>query len=374
MARIGLITLNPKIYNYGGILQEYALLCKLQEYGDAEIVNFNVNNELTIFSLKRDIRNLEARKIIDFIKDRFSHPRIVGNYREIVEKRRTMFDNFRNQYMKISYPVLNQELNDDRYDILIAGSDQIWNPDYSIPAFFLDFKTNSKKIIYAASLGKAHLTNRQRVIYGKYINKLKYVSLRERSGIELLQKYTDTPLKCVVDPTLLITREQWDEICPEREIQGKYIFCYFLELTEEKYIATLEFAEKHNLRIANIPFLHGIDDRVHFENSIIPKNLGPDGFISLIKNAEYVITDSFHAAVFSCIYKKNFKVFGRNCGSYNMNTRLENLMEIFGVKNNIITPNELYEPFITKYGDERIFLKMKDESIKFLNNSIFERK
>lgn len=373
MCKIGLITLDPKMYNYGGILQEYAMLHILQEYGDAEIVNYSPSNELTIFSAKRDIRNIEIKKIINYIKNKISRKNVIYEDKEIIKRRNKMFDDFRERYMIISDVVSQEELETCNYDVLVAGSDQIWNPDYAIPAFFLDFETNANKIIYAASIGKVDMTQRQRVIYGGYINRLKHVSIRERSGVDLLKDYTTTPLNIVVDPTLLISCAEWDIICSEREIKEKYIFCYFLELTEDKIKAVIDFSKKTNLKIVNIPYLHGVGDEFCINESIVPKNIGPDGFISLIKNADYIITDSFHATVFSCIYKKEFRVFGRNSGSYNMNTRIENLLELFGIQDGIIDPNELDGHFMNKYNEQCSIYEIIKESMLFLDKSILKK-
>ena len=180
----------------------------------------------------------------------------------------------------------------------------------------------------------------------------------------------------MLDPTLLIDRNKWDEVKKLKKIDKKYVFCYFIGSNIESRKVVEKFANKYKLEVVVLPH---IDEFVEYDEkygTIFPGNVGPGEFIDLISNAEFVFTDSFHATVFSIIYEKNFFVFERfNCNDKkSTNTRIYSLLskinengrlcrDIHDVENNKNSKIDYSEV-------NKILANERKKSIDFLNNAI----
>ena len=370
---IGLLTLNPIMYNYGGFLQELALQDALIKMGyNIEIINYNPAEELNTFSAKRGIKYFTFDKFLAML-----NPRKENKMKECVASeisvRHKSFDRYRKQELRLSEKIEYGDLHSDQlpYSIYVCGSDQIWNPDYNIPAFFLDFvEDKNRKVIYAASFGKTTLTKREGKRYCELLDGLKYVSVREETAQALVEKISRKKAEVVVDPTLLHTTEYWEEKAKSSNKEYKdYVFCYFLDLTREKFSAAQRYASKLNCKIVMIPYLHNREDELF--GDIHDSNVAPNDFLKLIKDATAILTDSFHATVFSLVFNKKFWVFGRNAGSYNMNTRIDSLLKMYNAEERLIEPNNLgmlNEPKVL-YDDEAVIAARK-HSFDFLDNAL----
>lgn len=374
--KIGLLTLDSKIYNYGGILQEYALWKYIQNLGyDCEIIDYDLKSENYTFSLKRSIFNFSINKLIkrkNVKKNKEQKDDIDVN--EVINIRKRLFDKFR-ENMKYSERVKVHQLSklQKNYSSIICGSDQIWNPDYNVPSFFLTFVTPpAKSIIYAASIGKENLTKHQLRIYRKLMKNLDFISVREKSAQQLLKsKMPEYSIDLVLDPTLLLTTDIWTSLANKVDrINSKYVFCYFLENNVNKKNAVSKYAKENGYKLISIPYLHGKYCIIDDEMSDIKLDVGPIQFLNLIYNAETVITDSFHATVFSIIFNKRFRVFGRQCGNYDMNTRVITLLSYFGLSDCLIQPSELDKEIIHYETKDEEFKKILKTSIDYLKNAI----
>ncbi len=376
--KVGLLTIDPQIYNYGGILQEYALFKIINEMGyECELINYAPSNELNTFSYKRDIRNLTVAKIFEKIKEhenRHCKKNENKDAIEILKKRYTLFDDFRKR-INISEPRSRAQLisSQNQYSSIVCGSDQIWNPDYNIPAFFLDFVNPPvKSIVYAASIGKTQLTKRQIKTYAAFMTSLDAISVRERSARELLANCVEnTLIELVLDPTLILEKGKWFDIAEEgRKYPHPYIFCYFLENNEQKRDAALKFAEDVGCTLVSVPYLHGEFNQLDRDLGDISQEIGPAQFLNYIMNAEYVLTDSFHASVFSILFDKNFRVFGRISGIYNMNTRIDTLLSYFNLQQCMIVPKELKSGMPHICANTTKYEEMKGKSLNFLHDAL----
>lgn len=373
---IGLLTIDPHIYNYGGFLQEMALQDTIKLLGyDCEVINYNVSQEFNTFSIKRGITNFSITKIIDkFMAKRKTN--LTERELKLINDRRNAFDKYREDKILLSKQINYKELRETSlgYDCIICGSDQIWNPDYNIPAFFLDFAGNNvTKVIYAASIGRNSLTKKQLNTYKKLIKNIDYVSVREKSAQNIIKKIYNKNVYLVLDPTLLPEIEYWDDITSSSDKKYKrYLFCYFLNPTDDKISATTRFAKAHGLSIVTIPYLT-YDQDENF-GDIQDPDVNPADFIKIIKDADVVITDSFHATVFSCIFNKCFWVFGRNSGSYSMNTRIHTLLGYYNIMDRMIRPEDLYDAHIANnsYSKKNIDA-LRNESYEYLINAINNR-
>lgn len=374
---IGLLTLDSRIYNYGGFLQEMALQDAIKSLGyECEIIDYDVSRELNTFSLKRGIANFSLEKI----KKKFTKEKAIplsSSVSDLIIKRKRVFDEYREENLVLSRKMSSSNLRsiDLPYEQLVCGSDQIWNPDYNIPAFFLNFgRKDCRKVIYAASIGKEHLSRHQEKIYSKLLEFPDYISVREDSAQKLISSITEKNVELVLDPTLLHQQVYWMEKADDSSLDYRnYIFCYFLNLTDEKVKAANDFAIKNNCEIITIPYLHNETEEYSEKlNGKLLSEVNPADFLNLIRNAEAVITDSFHATVFSIIFQKDFWCFGRNTGTYSMNTRLYTLLGYVEMQDRMIEPECLKSKTHSTHVDIELYnLKIKQkESIAFLKNAL----
>lgn len=374
---VGLLTLDSRMYNYGGFLQEMALQDAIKSLGyECEIIDYDISQEFNTFSLKRGIKNFSFEKIKKKLIKEKTIP--LSDYvSDLVEKRKNVFDEYRADNLVLSRKMSSSDLSsvDLPYEQIVCGSDQIWNPDYNIPAFFLNFgRKGCRRVIYAASIGKDHLSRHQKKIYSKLLEFPDYISVREDSAQKLISNITETDVKLVLDPTLLHRQEYWMEKADDSSLNYRnYIFCYFLNLTDEKVRAANDFAEKNNCEIIAIPYLHNeMEEYSEKLNGKLFSEVNPADFLNLIRNAEAIITDSFHAIVFSIIFQKDFWCFGRNAGTYSMNTRLHTLLSYVEMQDRMIAPEDLKNRTHNTYVNIDLSnLKIKQkESITFLSNAL----
>ena len=374
---VGLLTLDSRIYNYGGFLQEMALQDAINSLGyECEIIDYEVSQEFNTFSLKRGIKNFS----FDKIKKKLTKEKTIllsNPVSDLITKRKRAFDKYRAHNLVLSKKMSYSDLHsiDLNYEQLVCGSDQIWNPDYNIPACFLNFgRKDCRKIIYAASIGKGQLSCLEKKTYSKLLEFPDYISVREDSAQKLISSITEKNVELVLDPTLLHQQEYWMKKADDSSLNHRnYIFCYFLNLTDEKVKSANDFAKKNNCEVIAIPYLHNEVEKYteKLEGKLLSE-VNPADFLNLIRNAEAVITDSFHATVFSIIFQKDFWCFGRNAGTYNMNTRLHTLLGYVEMQDRLIEPDDLKNKMHCTHVDIDLHnLKIEQkESIAFLSNAL----
>ena len=377
MTDVGILPLDPHSCNYGGVLQTVALQDAVKDLGmRCEIIQYSRWNEHGTFSPKRGLRYLTADKVFSRFYDMYNAHSTLDTQSDYTETYSVRFRKFWQEHLILSERIDAKTLREKRlpYDALICGSDQIWNPDYNIPAFFLDFAhPDQKRIIYAASIGKDRLTNLQKTIYQSYLRDLDDISVREESAQKMISKISGKPVHLVLDPTLLHTKEYWMEKMSDEPLEtSRYIFCYFLEFTKEKTEAAREFAQAHKCKVVIIPFLHGKKEKysdICADESV--QDASPADFLRLIYDAEFVLTDSFHATVFSLIFRKQFWVFGRGKGKQNMNTRIDTLLGYFHLSARMISPSALSEQSDRiVYSEEDCLEEARRESLQFLKKAL----
>lgn len=347
--KVGIITLLGN--NYGGILQAYALNHKLKEIG---VETININFELT--KKKKTIKS----KIQDVV----------------YMQRNNKFKQFKKMYLNLSPKVNAKNINEDRFkcDAYIAGSDQIWNQQIPMEdrrAFFLDFVKYAKKISYAASVGRDTIEETEKEIIKKLLDNFDAISIREKTGVNLYQPLTKNKIQNVLDPTLLLTSSEWDDVAKEEKINQEYIFSYTLGADKNTLTSIDEISTELKTKIVEISY------KKNFKNEIKNiNNAGPKEFIGLIKNSKYVVTNSFHGMVFSILYKKDFWVFKRG----NMNSRIYDLLAILGLQDRIVDVDDVDKnegqesiKWDQKINYETVYKKLeeeKEQSIIYLKEAL----
>ena len=390
--KIGIITMYYGSINYGGNLQAYALPFFLNKLGyDAKQISYPATGNTSGVSLRaKFIRNFKKSPIncfkIIIIKifqklKKALHKKDLRKLADFKNKRAVAFQNFQLNLIPHTDQIYNDiqlSLTNDLFDIFITGSDQVFNFNWAKPGCFLNFVNDDKiKFSYAASMALNDIPDAKKQFMKQTLEKYNAVSVREERTVELLKELTGREIELTVDPTLLLETSDWDKIASERLINEKYVFCYFLGDNKYERRAAKEYAEKNHLTLVCIPMCwHNYKQIDSDFGDINCPFASPEDFISLIKYAEYVFTDSFHACVFSLIYKKRFIVFNRD-KSNRMSTRIVSLMKLFGTENRFLITSEQYskekveailnEDSLYSYDE---FNKLKQSSIEFLTRNL----
>lgn len=379
MVKIGVLSLYYNNYNYGGLLQAYALIYELKKLGfDAEQISFDLSTSPAIFK-KTKIEKLKNDPFGYVYKNTFGKlaAKVFHDSHEdfITQKTAVRRESFRSFMETIPhsrvYTSSDIASSNDVYDIFLCGSDQVWNPSYLRSEFLLDFvQPEKKKYSYAASIGKDNLNPQEVAYLNAKTQDYTAVSLREKACMAIFDRETTW----VLDPTMLLDKNEWRIVSKEYPINGKYIFVYFLGDTKEHRTAVIEYAKKHNLKIVTFPhilnqFRESDDGFADYEIY----DADPAHFLYLIDHSECVFTDSFHAAIFSCMFEKHFLVFERDFKDKKerMNSRLISLLGLLNQTERLCSANDFSESVLMKPNDamqSEAFMELHRSSVAFLRH------
>lgn len=386
--KIGIVTY-VKCDNYGAELQAYALQWKLNQMGyDAELIDLQkiekdlasnvssilpaIKNRFTVYGWKAPYEI--AKLAVDVLKRKKSAKQNENNASE----KHKLFLNFFDKYIRHSrrYYTIEEirHTTDLNYDVYIAGSDQIWNYMHNdnLDVYFLEFakKFGARRISYAASISAASIPKKYQDEYKNLLGNIEHLSVRELQGAKLIKELTGREAEVVLDPTLLITSNEWKQNIAINPLQGeKYVLVY--TLSGSKYIHDLcEYvADKLGCKIVSMKINFRKDDSKKITDLF---ELGPQEWVGLISGATYVITDSFHGTAFSINFNKPFTTLVNPVS--NMNSRVLSILEITGLKNRIIyddgknmLPDSLtvdYEPV------NNIIAEWREKSLSFITKSL----
>lgn len=325
MKRIGIITYH-RSQNYGAQLQAYATRTALEKMGyRAEVIDCNRIGQVDKlfhwnFSSLKGFLGALRNNALSLVSEK---------------KRRRLFAAFSEQKIGLSAPCHTRtELESlcAEYDAVITGSDQVWHPQIceGNTAFFLDLPLRpEQKIAYAPSFGVPDYTEEDAQRYMPLINDIAHLSVREEAGQALIRRRLNREAPLVLDPTMLLTREDWDTIA--RPAPYRRYLLYFTILDEPPGTDALvrRIAAERGLRIVRIGRLKDILKR----GFINARANGPQEFLGLVRDADFIITSSFHGAVFSILFEKDFLCVLNN---NNRNSRLETLAEQMGLSDRLV--------------------------------------
>lgn len=323
MSKIGILS-HPFEKNYGGIIQNWALQYTLRKMGyDPVTVNWKSN----IPDWREFLSFNTLRYFASYLYHLFKAPRINPPKSPLWRDKNTRgFQKFIKKNIRTTGVVYKANVSrfvERNFDVLIVGSDQVWRPMYINPIemMFFPFKKRAgqKKIAFSASFGtdKWEFTPQQTERCKQLIQDFDFVSVREDSGTGLCVRYFDySYAKWVLDPTLLIDRSIYEQLCQTipRNKKG-YLFEYVLDETEESKFACKKVHKESGLKWKKL----GVDSNITADNTV-------EDWIASIRDAKYVITDSFHGVVFCLIFHKPFALF------YNPkrgNARINSLIKLF---------------------------------------------
>lgn len=356
--------------NYGSYLQAYALQHVIKSLGYENAI---IDDERIVYPLGKHSNDAWLRDL-PFYKQVYLRikQRLISYIRNTdakkIEKR---YKRFRKKYLTIDNSFNELEELNNKYDVFIAGSDQIWAPTKEVfkPYYYLNF-ARKKKISYAASINSDFYPDDFKLPVSELLKDFSHISVRENDGKVLLESFIQKKIEVSLDPTLLLTANEWQIVANKRHSRRLYVLCYFLSYNETYLEYARNFARQRNLPLY---FFSTNNQYRPFADKMVAA--GPSEFISYIRNASFVLTDSFHGTVFSILHEKEFITFKRFKGksASNQNERLNNLFRITGINGRFLGEHELYETHIAtinySYVNHKIEIE-RDKSIKYLKDAL----
>lgn len=348
MTRIGIITIHS-VYNYGAMLQAYAL----SEYLNEKQYNVEIIDYRPYF-LCKDYNF--------FYRDIILRPKaVLGKLKQVIKKGK-IFDNF-NKFLKEEIRLGKEKYThisdvDTQYDIILTGSDQIWNPHITgwdeAYLLSLDRSYKCRKMAYSSSFGISEIPPKWESIVQSHLGKFEKIGVREETGRDILKKLLpNKEVNLVLDPVFLLNSEHWKKLSSNKLTpKFKYILVYSLEYNEELINYANVIANELNIKIVT---LHPFNNNYSFADLCI-NTAGPKEFISLIEQAEYVVTNSFHGTVFSIIFEKKLVCLPHS----KTGTRISNILNKFDLIQNV-----------SKFSDVNVpIYEMTSNSKKIMNEAI----
>lgn len=344
MSKIGIITI-VNVNNYGAELQAFALQYSISQMGhQAEVINyaFGINKEHDFAgetpTIPIPFKTKLKRKLLPIIESA-----VDALYPKIRKIREQKFIEFHEKCNKLSPKLYRsvKSLYDGTldYDIYCVGSDQVWNytNGYSILPFLLDFvPENKKKIAFASSIGLSSISKEAKDIFKKYLSKFDFIAVRETQAYDLLNNLLEQKIDVVLDPTLLLCKEDWQhiakyEMCPKE----KYLLLYIVTIKPCQYAIKLaeKIATERGLKIVRLfRSAASYDAKPSMIN--LP-DAGPSDFVGLIEKADFVVTNSFHGTVFSVNFQIPFYTIIKP--QKDNNSRLYSILNKLKMTNRLIT-------------------------------------
>ena len=296
MARAGIITFLHN-NNYGSSLQAYALQRTIRELGyECLHLDYEPDRKEKIWNLLTSGNDLKL--IRDGIRKRSVRADQSG-----ARRKSEAIPAFYRKRMELSAHCRNRKelrRESEKLDLLVCGSDQIWNPVWLNPAYFLTFAGNNKsRIAYATSLGVSKLPKASKVRkIRKWTKNFRAISVREQEGAELLEQMTGLKADVMPDPVCLLTRDEWNGIAGKAPEGAPYLLCYFIGDNGEYWNKVRQLQQETGLRVLVIP----VTAESYRSGYELLDGAGPETFLSAVKNAAYFCTDSFHGLVFGTIF------------------------------------------------------------------------
>ena len=323
--KIGIVSIFDN-ENMGNRLQNYALQQVLKGFAN-QVITFK--NKPKPASLKEQLKRqnpLAESVVVNRFVGKTRKAQLLRFNKKYIPTTKTMYWNNQEQ------ATIKEQ---DRCNYYCAGSDQVWNPLIGRGSFdFLDFAPSERTFAYAASFGIDEIpeANRQAVATG--LKHIRHISVREDAGKKIVEDLTGrTDAQVLVDPTMLLTREDWDQVikCPKTAVPDRYLLTYFLgRISPERREVMAQRARQMDCQLIEV-----MDPGSPFYA------VGPDEFIWLIKHAQLIFTDSFHGSVFSFLYDRPFAVFSREGKGADMGSRINTLVEKFSLQDHVATGNVL---------------------------------
>lgn len=368
--KIGILTFH-NAHNYGAALQAYALKMKLNRMGhEASVLNYRnkyiekkYRKVLHVDFWKRDILPSRWGKVVRELRDVFyGLPEWQRQWK--------VFENFITDKLLEgdSSQLALEDLEKNNCDVYVLGSDQIWARELTHgfdAAYFGQFAPEKKKISYAASVPNGSIPENEKPYFKEYLQSLSHISVREEKLAKAIRELTGRAVETVIDPTLLLEREDYQELLYEKPLkQGDYVFAYFVVENEVLSRCARKAAEALGCELVELHYKK--TPQIHGDNMIF--DAGPREFLTYIRDAKLVLTNSFHGTVFSILFQKKFY------SVYEENGRIENLLGFLNLSERHIkdTTEIALEKAIDYRQAEGRLADYRQKSVEYLERSLAE--
>lgn len=298
--------------NFGAQLQAYALCKYLKNQNhECNVINYSADRDSCYKIIKKYLK--------DLVKNMYINTKLYNKFKEEYNITKKKY-NSKNLF----------EINNS-YDIYISGSDQVWNRNITkVTTNYLLSFTDKKKISYAASFGSKNIDDNLKDIYIEWLKKFDSISVREKSGSEIIMNLINRDSYIVVDPTLLFKKEDWKNMFNISENHEKYVLLYMLEYSKELVDEARKLSKKRKERLRII-----VGSPKVLLYSEIEKNMSPKKFVELFYNARCILTNSYHGMLFSINFEKEFyiRLMEKN---YKANERILDILNELNLNNRVI--------------------------------------
>jgi hypothetical protein len=355
MKKIGIVSCNKytNFTNYGTVLQSWALNKVIKQMGyQPVLVNYCPDRLLDKDPLN-PFKNMwdqdeESQRLL-----RMTMPAIRVNYKKIMDFYASQFINTKRKYTKDNF----NNISDENIDGYVCGSDTIfcYNEFGFDNGFFANYEPmkDGRSVAYAASFGDTDINAIDTDKLNSLLANFQYIALRESTFVDYTASHVNVPVRRVVDPTVLLTAGDYSEIVAPRQVDEKYLLMYSRRYNPEMEAFADKVAKENGWKVVEISLRANNADR-----HIMRYDAGVEEFLSLVKNAEYVVTNSFHGMIFSTLFNRDYNAFVREEG----NTKIEQLLQSFGLADRIISSSAACPSYGIDYGKVQATIQPQREN------------
>lgn len=371
--------------NYGGMLQAFATITMLEKKGlNYELIQYK--KQYSLYGKLKQIPRLFNTILLNDKKEALlkkigkqKHP----DFKKNESIRLAAFHKFKEEKFKnlspvfIGFNALCKGSN--RYSAVITGSDQLWSPA-GLPTNFYNLMfvpDNIRKISIASSFGVKYIPWYQIRRTRTFLNRIEFISMREKRGSEIVKELTGRNVPTILDPVFFFNAKEWEELIPtKKEYEEPYIFAYFLGNSPSYKRIVTSAAQNLNCKIVTLRHLDQYIESDENFGDYAPYDVDPTRFLNLLRGAKYICTDSFHGSVFSIIHHKPFIVFNRynETSKHSKNSRIDTLCDNLSLSNRRFDDNkdflyQLTEPIDYKLVEKKLS-HLKEYTEEYLNKAL----
>lgn len=374
MRKIGLITLFEE--NYGSILQCYSTKTFVESLGyECDVLSFNEAPRNFIEKLAKYIKKiLKILRYPSFLRYIVNEKRKKTHSSLSLGTRKRMEDFISQTFhpQKVTEKDLKKSDWINQYDFFIAGSDQIWSPKKDIYPFrFLSFAPIEKRITLSVSFGISDVPEYNKKQIRKLLQNYKSISVREETGIKIVEKYSSAKAIRTADPTIIYTKKNWEDFSNGLSIDSDYILVHFLDTPNKIALKSInELTTRLGINVIAVGYNYEIFRKL---KNFKFMDASPKEYIALISQAKYILTDSFHTSIFSINLTKEFFVFARQYSLIPQSSRIIDLLHRFNLSNRFITSiNDLNRALQEKNTDDvqKTIQNERDALREYLKNAL----
>jgi len=370
MRNVGIVSynINCNFTNYGSALQSWALSQAIDGIGkslglQSKLIDYcpKVLEDCDVLNPFKRMWDTdeESRKMVEL-----TMPAIKENYKKF----ENFYTNrFRRTKKKYSDSNFNDVVVDESIDAFVCGSDTIFCIDEFkgfVEGYYANFDSmKGRSVAYAASFGDPHFTNESYKILNSRLQNFKGIGIRENLMLDYVKKHADVPVQRVVDPTLLLIPEDYEVITAERIIPEKYLLLYSRRYNKKMESFAEQMAKEKGMKIVEISLRATNAKKGH----IMMYEAGVEEFLSLVKNAECIVTNSFHGIIMSVQFRKLFYGFSRE----QCDNKTQELTELIGLSGRmLVTGKEFCSANIDYVGVHKLIELARIDSMNFLKNEL----